>query len=47
MPPFAKRDVCLLNLNNVAVGLSIFVLGLAKKVLIADSFLQSPKMATQ
>ncbi len=37
MPQFAKRDVCLLNLNNVAVGLSIFVLGLAKKVLIADS----------
>jgi D-alanyl-lipoteichoic acid acyltransferase DltB (MBOAT superfamily) len=37
MPQFAKRDVCHINWDNVAVGLSIFVLGLAKKVLIADS----------
>ena len=37
MPQFAKRNVCHLNWNNVAVGLSIFVLGLAKKVLVADS----------
>jgi D-alanyl-lipoteichoic acid acyltransferase DltB (MBOAT superfamily) len=37
MPQFAKRNVCHLNWDNVAVGLSIFVLGLAKKVLIADS----------
>ncbi len=37
MPQFAQRNVCKLNWDNVAVGLSIFVLGLAKKVLIADS----------
>lgn len=37
MPQFAKRNVCHLNWDNVGVGLSIFVLGLAKKVLIADS----------
>ena len=37
MPQFAKRNVCHINWDNVAVGLSIFVLGLAKKVLIADS----------
>lgn len=37
MPQFAKRNVCHLDWGNVAVGLSIFVLGLAKKVLIADS----------
>lgn len=37
MPQFAKRSVCHLNWDNVAVGLTIFVLGLAKKVLIADS----------
>ncbi len=37
MPQFAKRAVCRINWDNVAVGLSIFVLGLAKKVLIADS----------
>ncbi len=37
MPQFAKRNVCHLNWDNVAVGLTIFILGLAKKVLIADS----------
>jgi D-alanyl-lipoteichoic acid acyltransferase DltB (MBOAT superfamily) len=37
MPQFAKRNVCRLNWDNAAVGLTIFVLGLAKKVLIADS----------
>jgi D-alanyl-lipoteichoic acid acyltransferase DltB (MBOAT superfamily) len=37
MPQFAQRNVCKINWDNVAVGLSIFVLGLAKKVLIADS----------
>jgi alginate O-acetyltransferase complex protein AlgI len=37
MPQFAKRSVCHINWDNVAVGLTIFVLGLAKKVLIADS----------
>lgn len=37
MPQFAKHNVCKINWDNVTVGLSIFVLGLAKKVLIADS----------
>jgi alginate O-acetyltransferase complex protein AlgI len=37
MPQFAKRAVCRINWDNMAVGLSIFVLGLAKKVLLADS----------
>ena len=37
MPQFARRSVCRINWDNVAVGLSIFVLGLAKKVLLADS----------
>ena len=37
MPQFAKRNVCHINWDNVAVGLTIFVLGLAKKVLIADA----------
>ena len=37
MPQFARSDTCSINLENVAVGLSVFVLGLAKKVLIADS----------
>jgi len=37
MPQFARRAVCHVNWDNMAVGLSIFVLGLAKKVLLADS----------
>jgi alginate O-acetyltransferase complex protein AlgI len=37
MPQFTRDDTCSINLENVAVGLSIFVLGLVKKVLIADS----------
>jgi alginate O-acetyltransferase complex protein AlgI len=37
MPQFAKQNVCHINWDNTAVGLTIFVLGLAKKVLIADS----------
>lgn len=37
MPQFAKRNVCHIKWDNFATGLSIFVLGLAKKVLIADS----------
>lgn len=37
MPQFAQRNVCHINWDNIAVGLAIFVLGLAKKVLIADS----------
>ena len=37
MPQFARRSVCQFHWENVALGLSIFVLGLAKKVLLADS----------
>lgn len=37
MPQFAKRHTCRVNWNNIAVGFSIFILGLAKKVLLADS----------
>lgn len=37
MPQFSRRTVCHINWDNMAVGLSIFVLGLAKKVLLADS----------
>ena len=38
MPQFAKPSVCYINWGNVAVGFTIFVLGLAKKILIADAF---------
>jgi alginate O-acetyltransferase complex protein AlgI len=37
MPQFAKRNVCYINWDNLSAGCSVFVLGLAKKVLIADS----------
>ncbi|MGR9087526.1 MAG: MBOAT family O-acyltransferase [Gammaproteobacteria bacterium] len=37
MPQFAQYDHCRIDLKNIAVGLTIFILGLAKKVLIADS----------
>lgn len=37
MPQFGKRETCRVNWEHIAVGLSIFVLGLAKKVLLADS----------
>jgi alginate O-acetyltransferase complex protein AlgI len=37
MPQFAKRDTCEINWRNVAVGLTIFILGLSKKVFIADT----------
>jgi len=36
MPQFGAFDTYRMNADNVAVGLSIFILGLAKKVLIAD-----------
>jgi alginate O-acetyltransferase complex protein AlgI len=38
MPQFAKPETYRLQLDNVALGLSIFTIGLAKKVLLADSF---------
>ncbi|MDD1607610.1 MAG: MBOAT family protein [Methylococcaceae bacterium] len=37
MPQFGTRETCRVNWEHIAVGLSIFVLGLAKKVLLADS----------
>jgi len=38
MPQFAKKITYKLQLDNVALGLSIFTIGLAKKVLLADNF---------
>ena len=37
MPQFADKSTYRLSYENIAVGLSIFILGLAKKVLIADN----------
>jgi alginate O-acetyltransferase complex protein AlgI len=38
MPQFAASETYSINLNNIAAGLTIFTIGLAKKVLLADSF---------
>lgn len=38
MPQFSKQSTCRVCWENIATGLTIFILGLAKKVLIADSF---------
>lgn len=38
MPQFAKRETYHLRLDNIALGLSIFTIGLAKKILLADNF---------
>lgn len=38
MPQFAKKETYALHRDNIAVGISIFIIGLAKKVLIADQF---------
>jgi len=37
MPQFANRSACHINWDNATIGMTVFVLGLAKKVLIADS----------
>lgn len=37
MPQFAEKNACKINWDNISLGIVIFVLGLAKKVLIADS----------
>lgn len=37
MPQFAKPETYRINPEHVAVGLTIFILGLAKKVLVADT----------
>ncbi|MGQ5525275.1 MBOAT family O-acyltransferase [Chitinimonas sp. PSY-7] len=36
MPQFARPTTCQLNWDNIATGLTIFLFGLGKKVLIAD-----------
>lgn len=38
MPQFARSETYRIQLDNVAVGLSIFTIGLVKKVLLADNF---------
>jgi alginate O-acetyltransferase complex protein AlgI len=38
MPQFAARETYRFNPENLAVGFGIFVIGLAKKVIIADTF---------
>jgi alginate O-acetyltransferase complex protein AlgI len=38
IPQFGNRDVYKPNLENIAVGLTIFIIGLAKKVILADTF---------
>lgn len=37
MPQFGREETYRINWENIAIGLSIFILGLAKKVIIADS----------
>ncbi|MCL6749543.1 MBOAT family protein [Nostoc sp. CCCryo 231-06] len=37
MPQFADKSVCRFNLENMAVGITIFSLGLFKKVVFADN----------
>ena len=37
MPQFADKNVCQFNLENMAVGITIFSLGLFKKVVFADN----------
>ena len=38
MPQFASPTIYKMNVNDVEAGVSIFTIGLAKKVLLADSF---------
>jgi D-alanyl-lipoteichoic acid acyltransferase DltB (MBOAT superfamily) len=37
MPQFASRETYILRASNMSVGFTIFIIGLAKKVLIADN----------
>ena len=36
MPQFAKKETYSLNWDNIGVGMALFIVGLAKKVLLAD-----------
>ncbi len=45
MPQFDKSSVYRLSTINIAVGLTIFVIGLFKKVALADSFVPSAALA--
>lgn len=38
LPQFAKDTIYKLKINNIAIGLTIFSIGLFKKVMIADNF---------
>lgn len=38
MPQFARSETYYLKVDNIALGLGIFTIGLVKKVLLADSF---------
>ena len=38
MPQFAERRIYRMDWSNISAGLTIFIIGLAKKVLIADTF---------
>ena len=38
MPQFGKREASRVNWEHIAIGLTIFILGLGKKVLLADNF---------
>lgn len=38
MPQFGHPETYRINLDNISVGLTIFIIGLAKKVLLADQF---------
>lgn len=38
MPQFARKDTYRISQENIAVGLTIFAIGMFKKVIIADSF---------
>jgi len=38
MPQFAQESTYRISAENIAIGLTIFAIGLAKKVLLADSF---------
>lgn len=38
MPQFYRNENSIINLNNVALGLFLFSIGLFKKIIIADSF---------